>query len=54
MSKRILALLLAVVLLLTAGCGEKNPTPTPGGQEIKEVPAVKLTDSLEGDSWHPH
>ena len=54
MSKRILALLLAVVLLLTAGCGkEKGPTPNPGGQEIKEVRAVKLTDALEGDSWQP-
>lgn len=30
MSKRLLALLLAVVLLLTAGCGEKNPHPQPG------------------------
>lgn len=54
MSKRILALLLAVVLLLTAGCGkEKGPTPNPGGQEIKEVRAVKLTDALDGDSWQP-
>ena len=39
MHKRLLALLLAAVLLLTAGCGEKNPTPTPnpGGQQ----PAVQ-------------